>query len=86
MIRAESGHSNLGAAVDERVLHLVRYNPNAVIRDNAQTLGVEVGEREMANFALALQVGEMFERFEIARIVIVPPVKLQQVETLDAHS
>jgi hypothetical protein len=75
VIPAKRRHRGFGPAIDERVLHLVRHDADSVISDDAQTLGVEVSEREMMNLALALQVGEIFEGVEIARVSIVPPVK-----------
>jgi len=51
-----------------------------------QTLGIEVGQREVTDFALALEVGEMSERVEIAPVTVIPPMKLEQVEAFDAHS
>ena len=40
----------------------------------------------MTNLALALHVGQMLERIEVAAIRVVPPMELQQVEALDAHA
>ena len=62
MIRAEFGHPNLGAAIDERVLHLVGDDADPVVGDGAEALGVEIGERKMTDLAFLLEVGEMFER------------------------
>ena len=53
---------------------------------SAQTLGVEIGEREMTYLALVLHVGEMLERVEVAAIGVVPPMELQKVEALNAHA
>ena len=39
----------------------------------------------MADFAFRLQVGEMPEGVEIAVVGVIPPVELQQVETVHAH-
>ena len=46
---------------------------------------VEVRQREMMNLTLALQIGEMFERVEVALVAIVPPMELKKVEAVDAH-
>ena len=40
----------------------------------------------MTNLALVLHVSEMLERIEVARIAVVPPMELQQVEAFDAHA
>jgi len=55
VILAERGHADIGPAIDQRVLHLVRDNGNPVIGDDTQTLGVEIGQREVTDFALALE-------------------------------
>ncbi len=62
VITAERRHVDLGPAIDEGVLHLVRDDADPVIGDHTQALGVEIGQREMANFAFLLQGGEMLER------------------------
>jgi len=68
VIAAEPSHPGLGPAIDERVLHLVRDDADTVIGDDLQTLGVEVGEREVTDLAFVLQVGEVFERVEVALV------------------
>ena len=73
MVAAECGHSCFRPAVDQRILHLIRDDPDTVIGDDTQALGVEVRQREMMNLTLALQIGEMFERVEVALVAIVPP-------------
>ena len=40
---AKSRHPRRRAAVDQRILHLVRDDANAVLGDDAQTFGVEIG-------------------------------------------
>lgn len=86
MLGAERGHPDLGPAVDKGVLNLIRDHPEAMIADDPQPLGVEIGQPEMADLARLLQIGEMVERVEIALIGIIPPMKLQQVEALHAHA
>ena len=86
MFAAESRYRRFGAAIDQRVLHLVGDNANAGIGDDAQTLGIEIGEGEMTYLALMLHVGEMLERIEVAAIGVVPPMELQKVEALDVHA
>src|SRR5712675_2144019 len=86
MIAAERGHAAFGPAIDQRVLHLIRDNGNTVIGDDTQTLGVEIGQREVTDFALALEVGEMSERVEIAPVTVIPPMELKEIEAFDAHS
>ena len=57
-----------------------------MIGNDAQALGIEVRQPEMTNFALALQIGEMFERVEIAPVAVVPPMELQKVEAIDSDT
>ena len=56
-----------------------------MIDDDAEMLGVEIGQRQMADPALLAQVGEMLERVEIAPVIAIPPVELQQVEAIHPH-
>ena len=58
---------------------------DAVLGDEPQPLGVEIGQREMADLAFLAQIGEMLERVEVARIGVIPPMELQQIEPVDAH-
>ena len=48
-----------------------------MLGDGAEPLGVEVGQRQVTDLALALQVGEVAQRIEIALVAIIPPVELQ---------
>ena len=45
-----------------------------------QMLGIEVGQGQMADFALVPQLGQMGECLKIVGIAVIPPVELQQVE------
>ncbi len=80
--RAEFGHPRRRPPVDQRILHLVRDDADAAIGDDGQPLGVEIGQREMADLAFVTQIGEVFQRVEIAAVAIVPPMELQQVEAI----
>src|SRR5205814_2639889 len=42
--------------------------------------------REVTDAAFLLQIGEMLQRIEIAPVAVIPPMELQQVETLDPHA
>jgi hypothetical protein len=53
---------------------------------HAKTLGIEIGQREMTDFAFVLQVREMFERVEVILVVVIPSMELEQVETFHAHA
>ena len=85
MIGAERSHPSLGAAIDDRVLDLVRDDADAVIGDDSEPLGVEIGQCQVADLAVALQVAQVLEGVEIARVAVVPPMELQQIEAFDTH-
>ncbi len=86
VIMTERRHPRFGPTIDQRVLHLVRDDADAVICDDAQPLGVEIGQGEVANLAFVTQIGEMLERVEVAFVAVIPPMELEQVETVDTHS
>jgi hypothetical protein len=48
-------------------------------------VGVEVGQRQIPDFALVLQVGEPFEPVEVAAVAVIPPTELQKVQTFHVH-
>ena len=76
MIAAECGHPDFGPAIDERVLHLVRDDADPVVNYGVEARGVEIGERKMTDLAFLLEVGERFERFQVAVVFVVPPMEL----------
>ena len=47
-----------------------------MVGDDTEALGVEISERKMTDLAFLLEVGEMFERFQVAVVFVVPPVEL----------
>ncbi len=51
-----------------------------------EPLGVEIGQAEMADPAFLAQIGEVAQRVEIAPVAVIPPVELQQIETLRIHA
>ena len=46
--------SRRGPPVDQRVLHLVGNDADAVVGDDAQSFGIEIGQREVADLAFVL--------------------------------
>src|SRR5215471_7343796 len=48
LLLAEGDHAHLRPQVDERILHLIRHNPDAVFRDGLQVGRVKVGQRQMS--------------------------------------
>ena len=85
MLAAKGCHPRLGPAIDQRILHLVGNNRDAVAGDDAQPLGIEIGQREMPDLSLALQIGEMPQRIEVALIRIIPPMELEEIEAIHTH-
>src|SRR2546421_678496 len=75
-----------GAAVDERILHLVRNDRDAAVDDRAQMGRIEVGESQVLDLASVDELGEEGEGVEIAGVVVVPPVELKEVDGLDVHA
>ena len=55
---------------------------DAGVADDAQVLGVEVRQGQVPDAALGLQVGQLLQGVQVARVSIIPPVELQQVERL----
>src|ERR1700719_1321800 len=78
VVAAERSHPDLGPAIDERILDLVRDDAN-MAGYHVQALGIEIGQPEVTDFAFVLEVCEMLERVEIARVLIIPPMELEQV-------
>ena len=53
---------------------------------HAQTVGIEIGQRKVTDFACLLQVCEIFERIDVVLVLVIPPMELEQVETFHTHS
>ena len=51
-----------------------------------EPLGVEIGQAEMADPAFLAQIGKVSQRVEIAPVAIIPPMELQQIETIHIHA
>jgi len=80
VFEADPRHVLCGPQVQQREADLVAHNADAVREDQAQVRRVEVRQAQMteeAGFAEGLQVSESVE---VARVVVVPPVELQQVD------
>ena len=80
VLAAERAHLLAGAAVEQREADLVGGDPDAVLHQHAQMIGVEVGDAEMADQALLLQGRQLAHGVEIGRMLEGPPVELQQVD------
>jgi len=76
---------SFGPSVDQAVLDLVRDDSDPRFGDPGQVDRIEVGQGEVTDAALVLQVGHVAECVEVAGVVVVPPVELQDVQALDIH-
>jgi hypothetical protein len=47
-----------------------------LLGNRAQMVGVEIGQRQMANFAGLAQIGEIFQCIEVSRVAVIPPMEL----------
>ena len=65
---------------------MVRHDLDTGIDNDAEMLGIEIGQRDVTNFAFIAQVREMLQRVEIAPVAIIPPMKLQEIEGTDLHA
>lgn len=52
-----------------------------MIGDHAKALGVEIGEREMADPAFLPEVAEMLQRVQVAIVFVIPPMELRNCST-----
>ena len=53
------GQPHLGPAVDQRILHLIGHDADAVLDDDLQMLGIEVGQGQVTDFAFVAQLGQV---------------------------
>ena len=86
VLDAEGRQAPRRALIEQRERHLVRHDVDAARDDDAQVRGVEVGQAEVTDQALGLQLLQVEQRFEPARIGVVPGVVLQEVDRLDAEA
>ena len=54
----------------------------ALLHQQVQMIGVEIGEAEMADPALGLQLAELAHGVEIGRMLEHPPMQLQEIDPL----
>jgi len=87
VLLAQLGHSVIaGPLVEQREADLVRDNLEAAAQHEPQVSGVGVGDTEVANQPLVLELLKVGKCVEIARVGVVPGVELQQIETIGLHS
>src|SRR5690348_14447604 len=83
---AEFDEAVLRPDIEERILHLHRQRRETDLDQLGHVRGVEIGAAEMLDLALALELGEPAGGVAAAGHRIVPPVKLDEVETLAAKA
>ena len=59
---------------------------NAVLGNQREPLGIEIGQAEMTDQPFLAQIGEVPQRVEIAPVAVIPPMELQQIEALRIHA
>ena len=75
-----------GTPVEEGEADLVRNNLDAVLHQHAKMRGVEIGDAEMPDQPFLLQPHQLGHGVEIAGMLVVPPVELQEIETIDTEA
>ena len=61
---------------------MIRDDGQAVPDEQAEMVGVEVGDTEVPDPALAAQTIELEHRVEISGVSVLPPVKLEQIDAV----
>ena len=83
---AERAHHAGRAAVEHREGDLVRDDRDALADQNAQMVGVEIGDPDMADQPLLAQPLQFVRRVEISEMIERPPMELEEVDRLDAEA
>ena len=86
LLLANCGHLHLGTPVNQRVLHLVGHHADAIVVNLPQTFGIEIGQSCPMDLALVAESSQLSQGIQVTLVAVLPPVELQQVETLDAHA
>ena len=82
---AQRTHAAGGAPVQQGKRHLVGGNRQAMAQQQSQMVGVEVRQAQMGNLTALAQARQVLHGIQIARVGVVPPMKLQQVDALHAQ-
>ena len=85
MREAKRAHLLPSAAIQHRETDLVGRNRDAVLDEYPQVRRVEVGHADMADQAFLTQHRQLDERIQVGRMLEAPPVKLQQVNRINAQ-
>ena len=72
--------SAAGAPVEQRERDLVGGDRNALLHQQAQVVGVEIGDAEMADQPSLAERRKLAHRVDIGGMLEAPPVELQQVD------
>ena len=73
------------AAVEQRDLHLMRNQWHVRVEHRGELCGAKVRGADVVNLARLLQVCQMEGGVNEARGVVVPPVKLHEVQPFDSE-
>ena len=82
---AELGHPDFGPSIDHGILDLIGHDADALIGNPRQALGVKIGQPHVPDLTGIPQVGQVREGVQVALILVVPPVELQQVNGIHVH-
>ena len=85
-LRAEAPHAIVRPAVDQRILSWVDGEICTGIEKFAELIGVEVGDAEQPDLALALQVAKYDGGVDGFFHAPVPPEELHEIERVDAEA
>ena len=83
---AERGEAVFGTAVDERILRLHRDERDAGVENLPDMGRIEIRAADMAHFSVASQIIERSKRVQPARLGVVPPMELHQIERVDLET
>ena len=86
VLHAEFGHPGRGPPVQHRETDLVGNDRQAVAHQQAQMAGVEVGHSQVRDRSFPLQPFEFGHRIDVAGMLELPPVELQQVQAIDTEA
>jgi hypothetical protein len=79
-------HTRFGAAVEDRILDLVRHYRHAGLKDLFNTRYVEIGQADLLDLARAPQIVETGRDLYVPGNLIIPPVELDQIQLLNTQA
>ncbi len=75
-----------GRRSSTEVLYLMRDDGNAGRNDLREPLAIEIREPDVPDLARTAQIVEPRSGFHVPRHLVVPPVKLHQIESVEAET